>query len=714
MSIAPWVLPVLWREHDWRAAIERLGKQLAGADNQQQAQRAAVELGRASEYIDPDRRRAIALYELAGAGGVDRARELALELGWWSARARLTLAARARGEADPRLVLEEAEAWWDADQPDLCALALAGLRAEHGVHAGELGALMGGEDLQDHVADAVARAVTSTGAEAAEAYVMAARFSRAAGRTGDVTRWLESALTAHPSHATAAAFLLMLARQSRDPELLKRYLQLRLESTDVTEWVDRMRACAFALIESDHHRGFGLRLLRHALERGYESGHANIPGHLAMWTVLAAHAAADGTRRELLPLVITALQSSPREVDRVWLGVLATEISLRDANHPVVAGAYAEIVAEHAPDHPIVRELVAMVAITQPEPATASTKQATAPIPVVPAAAVTAAAAQLEESFDVDVDLDDAYAEAAEASMFEAMLEDDLELEDEIFPVRAAEQPAVIARPVASAPSAKLPSAHTASDVKPATTSRSSTVPSTAGRLPTAATSSGTKPSAGAAKPLATPSEIRPEARSRSKPSVAPASIAKPATAVKPASIVPASMKTSSIIPTSLGKPAAISQPYSITKPASKITGAMQPIARTPPVARSSSPGVVLAALRTPNRPVIPPRAADPPDAAPRARRIAMPIDICMIRADKTRIDGHSRDVSTSGLFVLTDAKLAVNDELTLELRLPGKEAFTEDEFRSRARVARRAEGGYGLELVSPEAALIAALSALR
>ena len=57
-------------------------------------------------------------YELAGETG--RGRELAIELGWWAAAARL--AARDNDR------LAEAEAWWDAGQRELCALAIAGVR----------------------------------------------------------------------------------------------------------------------------------------------------------------------------------------------------------------------------------------------------------------------------------------------------------------------------------------------------------------------------------------------------------------------------------------------------------------------------------------------------------------------------------------------------------------------------------------------------------
>lgn len=127
----------------------------------------------------------------------------------------------------------------------------------------------------------------------------------------------------------------------------------------------------------------------------------------------------------------------------------------------------------------------------------------------------------------------------------------------------------------------------------------------------------------------------------------------------------------------------------------------------------TTGPGSVLAALRMPDRPAIPPKPADRPDAAPRARRIAIPIDLQLVLANGKRVDAHCRDISTSGLFVLTDAKLALGDALGVELLLPGKEAFTEDEYRSRARVAREAKGGYGIEFDAPDPGLIAALAAL-
>src|SRR5689334_20007326 len=109
MTIASWIVPVLWREGDSRTALDRLAEELATLERSVQRSRAATELGAAFEYIEPDRRRAIAVYELAG-HDAPRGLELAIELGWTLARARLTAAARASA-------IDEAEAWWDAGHP---------------------------------------------------------------------------------------------------------------------------------------------------------------------------------------------------------------------------------------------------------------------------------------------------------------------------------------------------------------------------------------------------------------------------------------------------------------------------------------------------------------------------------------------------------------------------------------------------------------------
>ncbi len=509
MVVAPWLVSELCRERNWSAVLARIAGELRAATPDP---RKAHELAAATEYIEPDRRQAIAIHELAGE--TQRARELAIEVGWWAAAARL--AARAGDRA------AEACAWWDAGQVELCALALAGMRDDEPL-ARDLAALVTGKDCPAAGGDA-------------DASVMAARFAQARGRTDAVREHLEAALALRADHAVAARWLLTLAIASRDPDQIRGYLRLRLAGQARDAWLDAVRACAVALIGTEHHRGFGLRLVRHTLERAYQLGHGEIPGHLAMWSLAAHHAAADGTRRELLPLAITAIESSREPVDRVWIAALAAEISLRDGGSAEVAGAYAAIVADHAPGHPIARELRA------------------------------------EPRIDIDIDLPE-----APADMLAEIVES--------------------ANAVALAPP----------------------------------------------PPKVVPPQIK---------------------------TIPIAKIAPSITPTTRGMP---------------------PLSRLP----------------------MPPKRPDPPDAKERARRIAIPIDVRVVLADGRRCDGHSRDLSTTGLFVLTEALLVPGGEVSLELLVPGKEAFTEDEYRCRARVVRRGAGGYGLELIAPDAALQAALAAL-
>ena len=581
MSIESWLLPVLWREHDWPAALVRARESLAAAAPSTQAQRAAIELGTACEYIDPDRTRALAAYELAG--GVERSRDLAIELGAWGAVARTCLALRAY-KKDTELIIDEAAAWWDAGQPALCTLALAGLRdASRTARAHALAALALGRDLDHHERVAVMRATEGEDGDEADDYTMAGRIAIAAGRRDDGMRWLEAAMLARPGHTVAARLLLSLALASGDSERMQRYLRLRLQGLDLPAWLDNVRACAIAMIGSEYHKGLGIRLLRQALERAYEAPHAEVPGHLAMWCALARRAASDGTRHELLRLIVRAIEWSRDPVDHVWLGALATEISLHDADDPVVAGGYADIVAEHAPEHPIVRELVNRV------------KDSASPD--VPADAVAAAAA-VHASLEPEEELDTIYASATGVATFDADV-DEIEGDDWDNPM-----------------------------VKPA----------------------------------------------------------------NPAALLAA---------------AGVNQGR-LFATRSLATGTLPP--RT---GKHAAAAPVLAALRTQDRPTMPRRAAPPPDARARARRIAMPIDVRMHARSGDVIEAHSRDISTTGLFVITDATLSIGDELDIEVRLPDAELISERGFTARARVVRKDRGGYGIELVAPREELLSALAEL-
>jgi len=614
--VPTWVLPVLWREHDWRVALDRLAVELATRGEDEPVAWVALELGRACEYIEPDRRRAIYIYGLAGAADRGRGAELATELGWWAGRARLATA-----------LLDEAEAWWDAGQPELCAYAVARVRKTENTRLDELGLLLEGQHLEAHAAAVARRAATLGGAAAADAFVMASRFAYAAGADDERARLLEAALIAQRGHPVAATQLLQLVLARGEPKALSAFLRTRLEKLDPVSWIDGVRATAFAMIDDGRHRGFGLRLLRRALERAYDARLADIPGHLAMWIVLAAHAAADDTRREILDLAIRGVQAAQHPVDRVWLATLATEISLREGNSPVIAGAYAELVAEHAPDHPIVRELVAAVAAADHGEG-------------VPAAAIAAATNEL----------------------------------------------------------ARLPSDNGAELAQSCTDAISAALAAAPPRQP--------------APPPVTPPADR--QRSRSVPLVVVPPTRQRTTAViaiPPIAIPPPKPRTS-VAP----KPAPTRSAVSTTPPPLR----RPPSQPSPPPAgvrasrRPSDPQQMLAALRVPDRPATPPLPEPAAtDAAARQRRITVPIDVRLAMPDGTRIEGHSRNVSASGLFVHATILPEVSGEVAVTLLIPGKEAFTEDEHRARGRIVRRTDDGVEVELVDAPATLLAALKAL-
>jgi hypothetical protein len=83
--------------------------------------------------------------------------------------------------------------------------------ADRGVRGVELAALVAGTELADHAGDAVKRAVAATGTEAADAYVMAARFFvvKALAEQGDF----------ETARAAAAALTRDSEQYARDDEL---------------------------------------------------------------------------------------------------------------------------------------------------------------------------------------------------------------------------------------------------------------------------------------------------------------------------------------------------------------------------------------------------------------------------------------------------------------------------------------------------------------
>jgi PilZ domain len=368
--IASWLLDTLSREWSWRTALRRIAGELAAMPPGARDHLKVVDVARALEHVEPDRRFAISCYQHAVPELDDgRALLLAVEGGWWPLVCQVAMRERtATGSLEA--MVWEARALLDTGDRDRADkllprvpsdLRLAALRAE----------LTGGSQV---VLDRwLSRATDYTGDAAAEAYLIAARQARALGRP-DWPDILRTAAYAEVSHAGAASMLVEHCfgdgrRDSRGLlELLRHRLEVFESRGDLAAWCDATRLAAMRLwlgSGATRHRGLARRLLGAALERAYRDRLSAIPGHLAMWTVLDEAATVDETRTELLSLVVKALDAPLPVADRVWLAILGAEICGAAGNLDA-AGAYAAVALAHAPDHPVVKAMMSGAAAPPP------------------------------------------------------------------------------------------------------------------------------------------------------------------------------------------------------------------------------------------------------------------------------------------------------------------------------------------------------------
>ncbi|MBK9034368.1 MAG: PilZ domain-containing protein [Myxococcales bacterium] len=657
--IAPWLRPMLWGERDWGQALGRVAQALGrGGD---QAARAA-ELGRALEHVVPDRRRAIAVYAGGGPAELARARTLAVELAWWPAVARLALAERLAGGA-ASLAVDELVAWLDAGEPMLAAIVAVEARAAapgDPYLAAIDGVLRGGDDP-----GATAARLEAQAPHDPRALATAARLARLGGDRPGAQALLARAVALAPSEPGLAA----LALASIDDEAaVQALVRTRLRDREPAAWVETARGLGLALVDRPGLRGLGLRLVRAALTLAYEHGLGAPPGHLAMWTLLAEHAAASATRPTLLALAAIGLERELPIDDRVWLAALGADIAWDDAGDLEVAQAWAAVVREHAPEHPSVRAidaasvaevfddgLVYLDRAYEPE----ATRSRSRSIDATLSALRTAVARADDPVVSIDVALDDLH-ESAPAP---------------------AEAVAVLTAAV-DATARALTIAHAAA-VPPVAPAAS----------PTSTGPSATAAAAAAAATAASPSST--------KTAPAPAAAATASAPAVKAATAPAPPTSATASAPAVKAATAPAPPTSAT-------------ASAPAPARSLIPSSARSALgkmpsRLPALPPLPPR----PGARPRAHRVAVPLDAVLERPGQPPLPVVCRDISVSGVFVLTDAALTIGDALVLVVHTPTDEAWTEHRHQTDARVVRREPHGYGLELVSPPAELLAELARL-
>ena len=95
-----------------------------------------------------------------------------------------------------------------------------------------------------------------------------------------------------------------------------------------------------------------------------------------------------------------------------------------------------------------------------------------------------------------------------------------------------------------------------------------------------------------------------------------------------------------------------------------------------------------------------------------RADRSQVPVDI-RISHEGQAIAAHTRDLSTTGFFVVTAVKFEIGATLDCEVPIPAADGLSERTFATRAKIVRRDLSGYGAVFVEPPAELTAAIAAL-
>jgi hypothetical protein len=153
--------------------------------------------------------------------------------------------------------------------------------------------------------------------------------------------------------------------------------------------------------------------------------------------------------------------------------------------------------------------------------------------------------------------------------------------------------------------------------------------------------------------------------------------------------------------------------PLPLPKPGGAAAGGGTPLARISVIPKSAlaamKPGAVGGGF------VVPSPGKPREGAVERAPRHAKPIDVRLPAVgDRPAVNAVSRDVSTTGLSIVTGTGLEVGATIELELLLPSQGGLGVEPIKAAAKVVRKAGGlGYGLEFVEPSAALIASIKAL-
>jgi len=361
MVLAGWLRERLWRADDWPGELAKLRSSVAVEPRSARTIERTLDLARALDACDPDRRHALALYVDAWRAGhpsaLARARELATVL-----RAHVTIAELALGEQEPAIA---ADAYLDAGLPELAVEPLKqAIAARPGEGYETLLALV------DHRRCDPARAIADS--VAAGQFVHAIRIAKLANLPDRIAEILGSAQRASLDDPAIALVVETRLFEANQPDRIIEHYRVRFErAPDRAAYVARMREAGVELLSRDLQPGLGLRLLRMSLEQSYAGSLAEPSSHVAMWELLVANARTQQATRELVPFLVKAMASPLSDDAAVYLARLGLEIVWRDAKDTLAAQPYAATLLDYVSDHPLALAFVREVAPDSlPSPAT--------------------------------------------------------------------------------------------------------------------------------------------------------------------------------------------------------------------------------------------------------------------------------------------------------------------------------------------------------
>jgi hypothetical protein len=366
MAVASWLRERLWRADDWLAELTTLRATPAATSAER-----IFDLAHATEYCDPDRSRALALYLSAWRAGHAAAKDRVIELAS-ALRAHMSIAEVAAAERDyltaatafidagfPEMAVEPLQALVDA-RPAAASVMSENLRLE-GVAALLAIARRTRLDADREIDDSLARARHATGSAAASAFVHAARIARAAKLEERRGAILVEAGQVCPDSDELARLVEERLFERNDANELLAFYRVRFERAETnTQRAERMRSAGLELIARNLQPGLGLRLLRLGLESAYEAL-LQVTSHIAAWELLLTHARAHDSLDELVPLIVKAMTSPLSEDDALYLARLGLDIAWRHVGDTLAAEPYAAMVTDFVPDHPLAMAFIEAV-----------------------------------------------------------------------------------------------------------------------------------------------------------------------------------------------------------------------------------------------------------------------------------------------------------------------------------------------------------------